>query len=89
MHKGGNPSLPSASQQWPASTTRDHKNAAKLKKAKGGRDLSKETALWAGSKEKRRLNPRFTAWLMGWLEDADLRCSGATGSTVSGSWATE
>lgn len=33
--------------------------------------------------EKRRLSTRFVAWLMGWLEPADLRCFTATESTDS------
>ena len=71
-------SLPHAAELWARLTSRDHKKAASLTKTKGGRDLSKEVA-----SEGRRLNPRFVAWLMGWLEPADLQCFGITGSTDS------
>jgi hypothetical protein len=60
---------------WPTPQARDHKGQ-RGKHTKGGRDLSQDahghhpqTICTHGGGCKRCLNPRFVAWLMGFLLD--------------------
>ncbi len=83
----GGTTLAGAAREWATPTAGDAKLGQGLTAGtteKGGRSLAKDAGTFIPG-EKRRLNVRFTAWLMGWLSDTELTVSGclATGSCPS------